>query len=590
MAAFAQGSSSSSEAALASRAKWAYVIAGGAVAALVASLIVDLFGAAPLPHRALRVALSGAGAALQAALGGAHRRHAAAAARGCAASAPAFPGDFTGARFLLRTAHGIRTHTLLAGLRALLRRRGDGGGLGHTFAHVAFPSLRRRRVLVTDEPANVRAVLAARFDHWRIPRDRVAAFLPVLGPHSVFAADGAAWRRARAALRPAFVRDQVADLRRFERHVDRLVARLRRDAAAAPRARVDLQAAFLLLTTDTISDFMLGRSTGLLRARDGGEEAAAGARFGRCFDVAMQKIANRARLGRLARLLRDRELDESVAFMHAFVDRYVGEVRRARQEEEEEEAAEKREARGSGVKDDEEGDGDGDGDDDKRYVFLNELLRTGEPDEVIRDHLMSIFTAGRDTTTSALSYLFFELSRRPDVAAAIRREAAQAGLAAGRTPTWQQLRDLRYLGWAVKEALRLNPPVPTNARQAVCDTVLPLGGGPDGTSPLFVPQGTVVRYVPWTMHRRHDLYGPDADEFRPERWETLKPTYEYVPFNAGPRICVGQQFALTQIAFVTLRLLQAFSAIERQDDRPFVQKFGVNTSLLHGCWVSLTPA
>lgn len=67
-------------------------------------------------------------------------------------------------------------------------------------------------------------------------------------------------------------------------------------------------------------------------------------------------------------------------------------------------------------------------------------------------------------------------------------------------------------------------------------------------------------------------------------------SFEYIPFNAGPRICIGQQFALTQIAFVTFRLLQAFKKIERKDDRPPIQKFGVNTSMLYGCWVSMTPA
>lgn len=67
-------------------------------------------------------------------------------------------------------------------------------------------------------------------------------------------------------------------------------------------------------------------------------------------------------------------------------------------------------------------------------------------------------------------------------------------------------------------------------------------------------------------------------------------SFEYVPFNAGPRICVGQQFALTQMAFVVFRLLQHFKTIERRDERPPVLKFGISTTLLNGCWVSMTPA
>lgn len=90
------------------------------------------------------------------------------------------------------------------------------------------------------------------------------------------------------------------------------------------------------------------------------------------------------------------------------------------------------------------------------------------------------------------------------------------------------------------------------------------------------------------MHRREDIYGSDANEFRPERWQDLKVTFQYLPFNAGPRICIGQQFALTQIAFITFRLLQAFKTIETKDERPLVLKLGTNTSMLHGCWVGMT--
>ena len=96
------------------------------------------------------------------------------------------------------------------------------------------------------------------------------------------------------------------------------------------------------------------------------------------------------------------------------------------------------------------------------------------------------------------------------------------------------------------------------------------------------------------MHRRTDLYGEDAEAFRPERWgeERLRKgggaaAFHYLPFNAGPRICIGQQFALTQLALVTFRLLQAFGDVRSADDRPVVTKLGVNTSMLHGCWVTM---
>ncbi|KAI0131511.1 cytochrome P450 52E1 [Daldinia grandis] len=484
----------------------------------------------------------------QMSLGETHRYYVEMMRNGCSPP-PLFPNDPFGLRFLLDAAHHIKSNTLLAAWSGLFQM------LGHTFKHRVFPG--PGDMITTDEPDNVRAVLSTQFDDWDLPRLRIKAFLPVLGHYSIFTSNGDAWKRARTTLRPAFVRDQVADLRCLDRHIAKLIQAIPRDGSP-----FDLQAMFSMMTTDTISDFMFGRSTDIL-----GNAPEDGLRFGRCFDVCMQKIANRARLGWISMVLGDRELDECTTFMNAYVEKYVAEVRGEQGEKSEEER------------------------ESKRYMFLNELLRTGESDEVIRDHLMSIFTAGRDTTTSVLSYLFFELSRRPNIVAAIRREIEDLKMDdPSQLPSWESLRVMKYLNWAVKEALRLNPPVAANAREAVRDTILPTGGGSDGKSPIFVAKGTILRYLPWALQRRQDIYGDDADEFRPERWETLRTTFEYIPFNAGPRICIGQQFALTQIAFVTFRLLQAFKKIERKDDRPPIQKFGVNTSMLYGCWVSMKPA
>ena len=90
------------------------------------------------------------------------------------------------------------------------------------------------------------------------------------------------------------------------------------------------------------------------------------------------------------------------------------------------------------------------------------------------------------------------------------------------------------------------PPVPLNFRVAVKDTSLPLGGGPDQKSPVYVRKGELVAYSVYAMHRRTDLYGPDAHSFRPERWEeNSKRGWEYLPFNGGPRICLGRKLPLS---------------------------------------------
>jgi cytochrome P450 len=79
---------------------------------------------------------------------------------------------------------------------------------------------------------------------------------------------------------------------------------------------------------------------------------------------------------------------------------------------------------------------------------------------------------------------------------------------------------------------------------------------------VYVKKGMQVDYSVYVMQRRKDLWGEDADEFRPDRWDGRKSGWEYLPFNGGPRICIGQQFALTEAGYVIVRLAQRFERIE----------------------------
>lgn len=92
--------------------------------------------------------------------------------------------------------------------------------------------------------------------------------------------------------------------------------------------------------------------------------------------------------------------------------------------------------------------------------------------------------------------------------------------------------------------MRLYPQLPVNIRVAVKTTILPIGGGPDGMSPVLIRKGTGVGYSVYHMHRRNDLYGLDANEFRPERWEGSdldRISWGFMPFHGGPRLCLGSQ-------------------------------------------------
>jgi len=121
--------------------------------------------------------------------------------------------------------------------------------------------------------------------------------------------------------------------------------------------------------------------------------------------------------------------------------------------------------------------------------------------------------------------------------------------------------------------------------------VVPLGGGPDGRSPFLLPAGSILTYSTFVMHRRKDIYGPDADEFRPDRWrpeEGLRPGWAYLPFNGGPRICVGQQFALTEASYTIVRLVQEFKeVINKEPEKEWTEQLGLTLAVGGGVKVGV---
>ena len=104
-----------------------------------------------------------------------------------------------------------------------------------------------------------------------------------------------------------------------------------------------------------------------------------------------------------------------------------------------------------------------------------------------------------------------------------------------------------------------------NNREAIRTTILPTGGGPDGNSPILVRKGELVVFSQYVNSRKQNIYGPDADYFRPERWETGELAnigWAYFPFNGGPRQCLGEDFALMEVSYAVVRLLQTFPVID----------------------------
>jgi hypothetical protein len=181
-----------------------------------------------------------------------------------------------------------------------------------------------------------------------------------------------------------------------------------------------------------------------------------------------------------------------------------------------------------------------------KFTLLNELTKeTRDPIE-LRNQMLNVLLAGRDTTSAAIGWAICELSRRPDEFETLRNAIiSHFGTLSNPTQelTFESLKACKEITYVIYETLRLYPLVPLNGRFALKDTILPVGGGEDGKSPIVVMKGENVGFSAYVMHRRTDVWGEDAMEFRPARWEKRKLGWEYVPFSGGPRVCLGREFS-----------------------------------------------
>jgi cytochrome P450 len=167
-------------------------------------------------------------------------------------------------------------------------------------------------------------------------------------------------------------------------------------------------------------------------------------------------------------------------------------------------------------------------------------------DKQVRDEILTLFVAGHETTATGLAWSLYLLARHPEIH---RRARAEAD-ALGRPPRHEDLPRLELAQRVFKEALRLYPPVPVFTRDAAAD--VEIGG-------YLCPKGTVFLLCPYATHHRADLW-PDPERFDPDRFtpeaEAARPRHAFVPFSAGPRICIGNHFALMEAPLVLATILQ----------------------------------
>ncbi|KAJ5291605.1 n-alkane-inducible cytochrome P450 [Penicillium angulare] len=410
-----------------------------------------------------------------------------------------------------------------------------------------------RTVVRTCDPKNVQAILATKFNDFEIAV-RQKPFGPLLG-NGIFVSDGKAWEHSRALLRPNFVRNQISDIAVYEKHVSQLIKHIPLDGST-----VDLQDLFLRMTIDSATEFLFGQSTDTL---GNGKSKTGNSSFAENFSISQAKSLTRLLLGPFVVFHRDSEFVKASEESRKYVRRIVEETLEQRALQ-----AEKGSLEG------------------ESYVFLHELAKRTQDEKMLTDQLLNILLAGRDTTAALLSITFFTMAKREDVWSKLRTEVLKLE---GRQPSFEDLKSMTYLQWVMNEILRLYPIVPFNIRVANKNTVLPTGGGPCGTLPIFIRKGQEVQYSVYTMQRLPEFFGADSNEFKPERWEKLRPGWAYLPFNGGPRVCIGQQFALTEAGYTIVRIVQQFERLESRTPEAFKGNVGLTLSSEYGAKVALTP-
>ncbi|KAI0492148.1 hypothetical protein KFK09_026414 [Dendrobium nobile] len=386
------------------------------------------------------------------------------------------------------------------------------------------PIFSHSNIILTADPANVRHVFTANFPNYPKGPD-LADVLDVLG-EGIFAADGEAWRFQRRLAHGLIsdVKFKAFAAEASKRKVEGgLIPVLEKKAATYEV--FDLQDVFLRLTFDTTSMFVFGVDPGCLTAA---AEALPEVAFANAMDNAEEVLFFRHvvplswwKLLRWLRVGPERRMAKAVKVIDHFIADYI--AKRATELV---------------------------GGADLVSSYLNcrhEVESLGiDFNKFLRDSTLNFMVAGRDTTSSALTWFFYLLSHHPSVEYKILDELS----------AFSDLTRLVYLQAALFESLRLFPPVPFEHKAAVEPDILPSGH-------RVHPRHRIL-FSLYSMGRIEKVWGKDCHEFKPERWisetGTLRhqPSYKFVSFNSGPRTCLGKDMAFVQMKMVAAAVIARF--------------------------------
>lgn len=368
-----------------------------------------------------------------------------------------------------------------------------------------------RRIVLASHPDAARHVLqehAKRYDK----QTRGFDALRLLLRNGLLTSEGPSWLRQRRLMQPAFHRQRIAGFATlFADAAGGLAAQLERHAGGTP---VDVSAEIMRLTLRLASQTLFGT--------DVGEDAP---RISRALTTSMRfandRITSILDLPLSIPIPSNRRASEAKDTLDAVVAKVVRERRRVGN--------------------------------DGRTDLLSMLMEatdeeTGERmnDEQLHDEVMTLLLAGHETTAAALTWTMVLLSRHPGVRRRLEEEVDT--VLGGRLPTFEDVPKLALTRRVIDEAMRLYPPAWIISRRAIED---------DELMGFHIPAGTIVVASPWVTHRTARCFD-NPEGFDPDRFESARadamPRFAYFPFGGGPRMCIGNTFALLEATLVLATL------------------------------------
>lgn len=409
--------------------------------------------------------------------------------------------------------------------------------------------------IISMDQEHAKFILATGFHNFwrgRAQKERMETFLG----EGIFNRDDGMWKMHRTVARPFFARDRISDFDIFERHSMRSLSILSTFSASnQPCEAQDLYHRFAL---DASSEFLFGNNLDTLSASlpipgktamgpKGSATEGVWGSFAGAFEMVQQIITTRSRIGYLwplFELFKDKT-EPHVKIIQDWLDPLVKQALDHKLRTEQAGVT-------SPISD---------------KTFMQHLADSTEDPILIRDQLLSVLLAARDTTACVLTYITYIMAIHPHVGERLRAEILEH--CGHRAPVnYEQIKELKYMRAVINETLRLFPPVPLNIRESrQCSCLLPPADPtyPDDGRPLYMPGSTTIVYLPLLVQRNKALWGLDADEFDPERWLQPDRIAKFVanpamfaPFSAGPRICLGQNYAYNEMSYFLVRLLQRF--------------------------------